>query len=345
MHPHSYDLALARAHGIGPRTYHRLLQHFGSSQAVFQLDGAELRAWGLRPTTVEQLLSPELLDVADMELSLGAQHHIRHIFYWQEEFPSQLRLSAHCPICICVQGNLHPHATAVVGTRRPSPAGLLRCETISSTLRDRGGSLVSGLAFGIDRKAHQSSLDLDIPNMAVLGQGLLPPLDQQGQALAQRILDQGGALISQFSLWSPAERHNFPLRNGIIAGLCRELILVESKASGGGMITARMCAKQNRPTYAWMDRSELCAGGQVLAQQNLALDLNIWLGTESAPKPKLSAQEQQALHTLSKPKNLQEICLELQCETAQVLTLLSMLELKGLVQSTAGAHYQALNPL
>lgn len=340
-----YDLALARCHGIGPQLFLKLRRHFGSSQKALAADPTELRSLGLKSPTVDQLLSPELIDVAGMELQLAQMRGIRILFYEDPEFPALLRQSPHCPICICVQGTMHPGPTAVVGTRRPSPAGLALIPGVCAQIRTTTGALVSGLALGIDRRAHTISLDMDIPNMAILGHGLLQDLDLRGAHLAQRILERGGALISQFSLWAPAERHNFPIRNGVIAGLCSELLLIESQVRGGGMITARLNLAQHRPTYAWTDPSGLCQGGIHLTQHSQAQTLQSWLGQSPGPALQLSPAETQALLHLQLPKNLEQICHELQLNPPQVLTLLSTLELKGLVHSMAGAHYQALYAL
>lgn len=346
---HIYDLALARCDGIGPRIFSKLHQYFGDSRAVFAASDAQIGAVvSLRPRTLAVLRDPDLLAVARLEWDLAAEHGIRLLFPWDADFPTALAQSIHCPLVLSVRGQI-PHQcwTAVVGTRRPSSSGLDYCSDLASVLADRGHGLVSGLAYGIDRHAHRVSLDCGVVNVAVLGQGLLGDLDPGARGLAKEMIDGGGALVSQFSLWAPAERRNFPIRNGVIAGLSDQLCLIESQIRGGAMITAHMTLEDRRTVYAWAGRPPLSvsAGPVDLLSSGLASDLDHWCGF-TAPTQfdfgSLDECSRNLLKLLQNPTNLDQIILAMSMPASQVLTLLTQLEIRGLVASMPGRYYTAL---
>lgn len=170
-----------------------------------------------------------------------------------DEFPEELRNSKHCPKKLFIKGALPPKigvGIALVGTRRPSASAPLLCDLLVKGLRGTNAVVVSGLAQGIDSYCHEAALKYNVPTIAVLAQGLETKIGGSREVLAQKILDSGGALLSLYADDTPANKWQFPLRNGIIAGCSKTTVVVESRIKGGALITAELCLKDKRKLLA-----------------------------------------------------------------------------------------------
>lgn len=190
-------------------------------------------------------------------------------------FPLSLKSSVNAPQRLFVLGTLpesHFTGVAFVGTRRPSSGAEIRCENLIQALKGTNAVVVSGLAQGIDSFCHAAALSHGIPTLAVLAQGLEAPLHGTQKQLARRILDAGGALISEYPGTTPSYKSSFPARNRIIAGLSTSTVLVESKKKGGAMITAAFCLKENRELLALPGNSlqTVCEGPHMLLRSGKA---------------------------------------------------------------------------
>ncbi|MDR1760658.1 MAG: DNA-protecting protein DprA [Fibrobacter sp.] len=170
-----------------------------------------------------------------------------------DRFPLALKTSAHAPKELFALGTLPGESNtgvAFVGTRRPSPGAEEKCRALIRSLKGTNAVIISGLAQGIDSFCHRAALREGIPTIAVLAQGLETPLHGSSGVLARQILESGGGLLSEYPGETPAYKSSFPARNRIIAGLSAATVLVESKTSGGAMITARFCLKEHRELLA-----------------------------------------------------------------------------------------------
>lgn len=136
---------------------------------------------------------------------------------------------------------------AVVGTRAPTPYGTAQAERIASTLAAAGVAIVSGLARGIDQAAHAAALDAGGATIAVLGTGVDRPWPSG--PVAERVAREG-LLLSELQPGTPPRRHHFPLRNRLISGLARAVVVVEAAGASGSLITARWAADQGRTVFA-----------------------------------------------------------------------------------------------
>jgi DNA processing protein len=140
-------------------------------------------------------------------------------------------------------------ALAVVGTRRPTGAGLEAAYEIARSVAEAGWTVVSGLAVGVDATAHRAALGAGGHTVAVLGCGLDVDYPARNRELRSRLLREG-TLLSEYPATTPPARHNFPLRNRIIAGLCLGVVVVEGSARSGALVTARLALDANRAVYA-----------------------------------------------------------------------------------------------
>ena len=166
-------------------------------------------------------------------------------------FPLLLKEISFCPFGIYVLGvlKLPEFPVAIVGTRRATPRGKEAAKAFAFKLGSAGFAIISGLAMGIDEAAHQGALDGGGKTIAVLGTPLDNIYPKQNEGLAKRILEKGGAVISEFSLGNDYHPQNFLIRNRIISGLTKAVIVIEAPEKSGALATARFALEQNREIF------------------------------------------------------------------------------------------------
>lgn len=141
-------------------------------------------------------------------------------------------------------------SVAVVGTRRCTRYGVDLAESFGSAIARSGWSTVSGLARGIDTAAHRGCLRTSGHAVAVLGSGIDVCYPKENEGLYKRILDLGGAIVSEYPEGTPPDRWRFPARNRLIAAMSNAVVVVEAAVTGGALITARLAAEIGRPVFA-----------------------------------------------------------------------------------------------
>jgi DNA processing protein len=167
-------------------------------------------------------------------------------------YPPQLAATPGAPPVLYVQGDvaaLRRPQLAVVGSRRPTPAGRRIGHEFAAALAGAGLVITSGMALGIDTAGHEGALEAGGTTIAVFGCGLAHRYPRENSALAERILRRG-ALVSEFPPWEAPRRQNFPRRNRVISGLSRGTLVVEAATGSGSLITARFAADQGREVFA-----------------------------------------------------------------------------------------------
>jgi DNA processing protein len=169
-------------------------------------------------------------------------------------YPSLLREIYDPPIVLYVKGAwaecLDQPCVAIVGSRRCSTYGQNAALMLARDLAQRGVTIVSGFARGIDAAAHRGALEAGGRTIAVLGTGIEENYPRDHRQLGQEILAGGGAMVSQFPLGTPPVSENFPYRNRIISGLSLGILVVEAAENSGSLITARLAIEQNREVWA-----------------------------------------------------------------------------------------------
>jgi DNA processing protein len=247
-----YALALLRTPRVGPRSYQALVERFGSPQAVFAASSTALAEVKLSKETLDWLKNPDWSKVeADLRWLDAPQRYCLALH--DPSYPALLREIADPPPLLFVHGNaeaLADRQLALVGSRNPSPMGSKHARHFARALVETGFAVTSGLALGIDAAAHQGTLDAHGITFAVAGTGLDQVYPRSHQKLAEAILAQGGALISEFPTHTPPQAGNFPRRNRIISGLSLGVLVVEAALKSGSLITARMASEQGREVFA-----------------------------------------------------------------------------------------------
>jgi DNA processing protein len=189
---------------------------------------------------------------AEQDERIARIRGIRWVSWAMGDYPPQLREIYDPPAVLFFRGTLpdpEKPLAAVVGTRHPSPPGAAQAYDISRELGAAGLSVVSGLALGIDAMAHRGNLDGGAATFAVLGSGADEIYPAGNRMLARRILENGGAILSEYSPGTGPRSWHFPARNRIISGLARGTLVVEAPARSGALITARCALEQGRDLW------------------------------------------------------------------------------------------------
>lgn len=274
-----HDIALSYVQGLGLKGAHHLLDSFGSAEAIFKASREELigRALLNSKAVADAILSKESFRQAECELQYVEKHHITPLAVTDAAYPRALRECPDAPIVIYAIGNieaLHRPSVAFVGTRQMSSYGQRIATTIIHQLHELCPevSIVSGLALGNDGNAHRAALDCGAATVGVIANALPGIAPATNQPLADRILQNGGAIITEISSQHKNTGKFFPSRNRIIAGLSSGTVVVESPYKGGSLQTADNAFGYGRVTMAIPGRADdkTSYGSNLLIKQHKA---------------------------------------------------------------------------
>lgn len=247
-----YWLAALMLPDIGPCTVMQWLDHFADIKKIFSASVEEWRAAGIAEKHIDLLQKPNWTAV-EKELA-WINKTDRHIISMTDDaYPALLREIADPPLVLYVWGNktiLRDRQIAMVGARNATPMGLAVAEKFAFQLAEAGLAVTSGLAIGIDGASHRGALAAKGRTIGVMATGLHHIYPLRHKALARQIVENGGAIISEFPLSMAPLPHHFPRRNRIISGLSLGVLLVEGMIKSGSLITARHAMEQNREVFA-----------------------------------------------------------------------------------------------
>lgn len=349
--------------GLGPVLQKRLATHFGTLEA----------AWEASPQVLQQVegIGSKLVEVITqyrLQLNPGdtLTSEISFLTPVDEAYPALLYEIADPPPVLYYQGNLdllvacqsHP-GIGVVGTRNPSDYGKRWTRRLTMALSRTGFLIISGLAAGIDRIAHQSCLDVDGQTIAVLGTGVDMVYPYRNRSLHQAIA-HSGLLLSEHPPGTPPDRVNFPRRNRIIAGLSRAILVTEAPQKSGALITAKLANDYGRDVFALPGALDnpccygclalLNQGAQMILGEQTLIDALGGIPIEDAPKklptlpptPDLTPQLSQVFQAISEEAKSLDVIVEHSgnLPAGNVLSALVQLELMGLVSQLPGMRYQ-----
>ncbi|WP_434608625.1 DNA-processing protein DprA [Pseudomonas sp. D2-30] len=246
-------LRLHRLPELGPKRFMTLMEAFGSASKAISAPASAWRALGLPATCAEARRAPQIRDGAAHALA-WLDGPAQHLLMWdQPDYPALLAQISDAPPLLMVAGDasiLEKPQLAMVGSRRASRPGMDTAAAFSRSLAGAGFVITSGLALGIDAAAHQAALEVGGQTIGVLGTGLENFYPQRNRRLAEAMIAQGSAVISEFPLDAAPNAGNFPRRNRIISGLSLGVLVVEASVASGSLITARLAAEQGREVYA-----------------------------------------------------------------------------------------------
>ena len=360
------QIALSMIPGLGPTSCRRLLDAY-AGEDIFALPPKELKtAFNGHEAIAEAIISKTTHARAEEELQFVERYGLRVLFCTDEDYPQRLNReeTQDCPVLLYVKGplDLNPErAVAVVGTRHATPHGRNVTDMIVGQLQPLKVPIVSGLAYGIDTAAHTAALNHSLPTVAVLGHGLDRIYPSQNRHLAAQIIEQGGALVTEYPSGTAINPRYFPARNRIIAALADATVVVEASEKGGALITAAIAGGYHREVFAVPGRptDTYSRGTNNLIATNKALllrdadDLCYQLGWPLLNRQTKREEQQELFRTLSPAaqqlydllKKNQQLTLDELVSLSgmsmpKVAGLMFDLEMQKFVQALPGRLYQ-----
>lgn len=348
------------------------LEFMSFKKAKYILDSFELEDFFDNIRDYESMLSPifDKSEIREMErnrtLSFIEQviesyedMGIKVVTLKSAEYPELLREIDSSPIMLYCKGDislLSSNCLGVVGTRRATRYGKDYGEKFVKEIASQGITIVSGLAEGIDTIAHKSALEVGGKTIAVLGGGFLNMYPASNIGLADEILEKGGLLVSEYKPSEQALNYHFPIRNRIIAGLSKAVLIVEATEKSGSMHTKNYAIEYNREIFAFPGRlndiysvgcNKCIQNGQARMVLNAGEIIEFFgkydYKDSNQKQIQLTMEEQLIYDTLlGHEKHIDEIVSSTGLEIKVVQTLLVRLSLKGIVNKLPGNYYSLL---
>ncbi|MDE2683180.1 MAG: DNA-processing protein DprA, partial [Chloroflexota bacterium] len=353
-----YWIALSQTPGLGAARFRLLESHFdGDLESAWKAPPRELRAAGIGGGVVKAITECREQVSPDGELERLSRTGVAALTWHDAEYPRRLKEVADAPPVLYCKGKLLPGdeaSVAVVGTRRPTDYGYRITAELCAELAARGVVVVSGLALGIDARAHKATLDAGGRTIAALGNGLDMVYPRENRRLAERIVEEGGALVSEFPLGTRPEASNFPRRNRIISGMTLGTLITEASETSGTRWTVYHALEQNReifcvPGSVYSDASKLtnrliregaklvCDVSDILVEigldtavRQIAMTLGDADEPRSNPEPDDPDEADLLRHITHEPTHIDDLARLADRPITEVSGLLTLLEIKGL---------------
>jgi DNA processing protein len=366
-------LAISLTPGLGPTKSRKLVDHFGSPEAVLRASLTELEATGIQAVSAQSLATGKSAELAREEVARATAAGVAMISTDDPFYPPRLKEIYDPPLILYIRGNaevLTKPGIAMVGTRHPTPYGSGMAERLACDLASQGLVIISGMARGVDTASHRGAISAKGKTVAVFGTGVDVIYPKENSRLSEQILALGGALISEFPLGTFAAPQNFPIRNRILSGMSVGVLVVEAAEYSGTRITARCALEQNRDVYAvpgnvtnknsWGPNTLIKQGAKLVATwedvweelpQEVRLTLAPASTSESAsastaslfPDETLPPHEKRILSLLKADEttHIDEIVEKLEAEmsSSEIFAALFELELTGKVRQMPGKNF------
>ena len=340
-----------------PKLFHFIIKHFNNLQDINKNINDILSHCKIKNINKIKTIHQYL---CNKEENYIEKNNIKIITLNDSIYPSLLKQITFPPVILFAKGNLNcltiPKKIAIVGPRKPSEYGHKVCKYFSKELSNYF-CIVSGLAEGIDKIAHQESITNQKHTIAILGTGLDRCYPSKNKILEQDLLKENGLLLSEIPLFSKPEKFHFPLRNRIISGICQGTLIIEAKEKSGSLITADFALEQNRDVFVIPQN--------IFQKESIGVNTLIKQGAKCTTAPKdiyeeYSISEQQKTNTLkteqnnlneteklvlncvSSAKHIDQILLETKISFNDVLQTLTFLEIKKYIKKTSSNSYISL---
>jgi DNA processing protein len=298
----------------------------------------------------------------ESEIRFIEKYGIKPLFISDEDYPKRLLNCYDSPTLLYFRGDANLNASrtvSIIGTRNHTEYGKQLTEKLVTELSGLNVQIISGLAFGIDAMAHKWALKQKLSTIGVLAHGLDQVYPSQHRGLAKDMIKQGGGLLTEFKSGIKPDKHNFPTRNRVVAGMCDATIVIETGVSGGSLITAELANGYNRDVFAFPGRiiDNKSGGCNELIRSNKAIlltdtdQLTQLLGWQAKdhkkPEPQkrmflqLTENEQMILSLLEEGKslNIDEINLRSGLSSSAVAAAVLSLEMQNAIKSLPGKMF------
>jgi DNA processing protein len=364
---HLYSIALRECNLIGDINFYKLVRIFGSAKNAWQNTRKEYKKIdGLGYKIVSDIGNPEHLKFAEKELEFCEKNNIRVNLRHFADLPHLLNECYDAPAILYQKGNFDDkkQKISIVGTRNMTSYGSRFLHSFFEETQSCNFISVSGLALGIDKEVHEQSLQNNISTAAVLAHGFHTIYPSKNRKLSEKIIEEGGALFTEFNSSRKPDRENFIQRNRIVAGISPATIVVETAFGGGSISTATFANQYNREVFALPGKitEKQSQGCNHLIFQNKAAaistvkDLIDNLGIKK-PKEKIEelfshseiniqfTESQQLIFNIisGNPKiSLDDIIERTELSSHKILPIILELELLGRVKSLSGRQFLAM---
>jgi DNA processing protein len=366
-------LSLSLTTGLGPTKARKLVEHFGSAEAVFHASLTELEGTGIKAVSAQAIATGKSAELAREEIARAESASVTIVSSEDASYPARLKEIYDPPLVLYVRGDpevLTRPGIAMVGTRHPTPYGSGMAERLACDLAGQGLVIISGMARGVDTASHRGAITAKGKTVAVLGTGVDVIYPKENSRLAEQILALGGCLISEFAMGTFAAPQNFPIRNRILSGMSVGVLVVEAAEYSGTRITARCALEQNRDVFAvpgnvtnknsWGPNTLIKQGAKLVATwedvwEDLPAEVKLALtppaspesgGASSAslfPDEGLPPHEKRLLSLLKADEatHIDELveCLENEMSSSEIFAALFELELTGKVRQMPGKNF------
>ena len=257
-----YWIWLSLIPNLGVKKKQKLLEIYKNPEEIFKAKSEDLsQVDGIGENTIKNILDTKIRQVVDKHIEYMWKNKIDLITIQEKEYPELLKEIYDSPIMIYYKGNkkiLKNKSLGIVGCRQASQYGKNAAKYFSYQLTKKGINIISGLAKGVDSYAHIGSICAQMEKntakacgktIAVLGNGLDTIYPKENENLAQEIIKNGGAIISEYPLGTKPSKMNFPARNRIISGISKGILVIEAKEKSGTLITVDFALEQGRDVF------------------------------------------------------------------------------------------------
>lgn len=354
-----YWNAINLVFNASPKNLSKLFSFFKKAKEAWKANAQQLAKCGLKEKDINYFIAKRTEISPDAEFEKLAKEEIKIITYRDKNYPKLLREIYLPPALLYVKGKLNlslEFPIAVVGTRKPTLYGKEIAQDISKDLTAAGITIVSGLALGIDTLAHRAAVEHNQSTIAVLGSGIDEKsiYPASNRRLAHDIIQNSGAIISEYPLGTLPLKQNFPARNRIISGLSLGVLVIEAPKESGALITANSALEQNREVFAipgsiYSRNSEgtnnlIKMGAHLVTSASDILDeLNLTQVAAHIKAKKIipeSPEEEKILDVLTKePIYIDHLAKKTNLPINTISSVLTVMEMKGKVRNLGGMNY------
>lgn len=361
-----YRMAFAGMRGMGVELAQRLLDVVASEEEFFALSDSDLKSiTGSRSKVWEHAHRDEMLRKAERELEFVESKNIKVLYFTDSDFPQRLLNASDAPILLYTIGDCDlnaKHVISIVGTRRSTHYGAAFCDKLVdglSQMLENDVVIVSGLAYGTDINAHRAAIKYHVPTVGVQACGLNKIYPAEHRDDAAHMVQQGGAVVSDYTSQDAIHRGNFLARNRIIAALSDCTVVVESADKGGALVTANIAASYSRDVFALPGRvsDEFSKGCNRLIMNNQAAAITCaedllkamrWESKMVPEKvqelelfPQLTAEQQKVVDVLRKQGDLHinDLAGLMALPIYRLMATLVELDTKGVIATLPGCRY------
>ena len=357
-----YKIALTQVPGIGSVLAKSLIGYCGGVEQVFQKSKSFLKkSPGVGEVLAGNIRSFTDFSVAEREVEFIRKNKVKPVFFLDKEYPFRLKNIPDCPILLYTKGNenLSPDkAIAIVGTRKMTEYGKQFVTKLVEDLVPHNVTVVSGLAYGVDIWAHKQCVKHGVDTYGVVAHGLDKIYPSIHTQVAKDMVNSNGAILTEYTSGTNPDREHFPMRNRIVAGMVDAVVVVESAASGGSLITAELANQYNRDVLAVPGNigEKYSAGCNYLIKNHKAgiiesvtdlvkllnWDVNIKKQTQGQLFIELTEDEQVLVDLIRESKELgvDQLMANSGFTSSKLAMNLLELEMKNCITSLPGKRYQ-----